>query len=122
MSFVLEPKHGEDIQINAWNWVPTLLILDRNDILPFDQLERMRCNGSGGSVTAEEAVRIATFLDDFLKGLQPGERVLWDGTVTIEPDTNELFHDEPTRNYSAKVAWLNKFRDFCRTSEGFDVL
>jgi hypothetical protein len=27
MSFILIPTHGEDVQVNAWNWRPTLLLL-----------------------------------------------------------------------------------------------
>jgi hypothetical protein len=122
LSFILQPRSGDDVKINAWNWVPTLMILDRNRVLLAEQLQRMRYNGAGGSAGADDARRISTFLDTFLLKLQPGQRVLWDGSLTSEPDTFEVHRDDPTKNYSATYDWLVRFRDFCRLSEGFDVL
>ena len=121
MTFELEPATGDGISINGWNWRPTLELLHRTGILPEETLELMSFNGGGGAATPEQAERIAVFLDDYLAELRPDERVTLDGAVTAEPDTGEFHRDDLARNYSATHAWLTRFRDFCRSSGGFEV-
>jgi hypothetical protein len=71
-------------------------------------------------VTAEQALRIAEFLDRYLADLTTGQRVPADGTITSEPKTYQL-DQEPRELYSATHEWLSQFRDFCRTSGGCTV-
>ena len=124
MTFILVPLHADpndDLQINGWNWRPTLELLYRARLLDDEAVQRASANGAGGRVTAEQAVRIAEFLDRYLAGLTPGQRVRWDGTVTSELKSDQL-DQKPRELYSATYEWLSRFRDFCRTSGGFTVV
>jgi hypothetical protein len=121
VTFELEPVIGDGVSVNGWNWRPTLELLHGSGILSEETLELMSFNGGGGAATPEQAERIAVFLDDHLAGLRPDERVTLDGAVTAEPDTGEFHRDDLARNYSATYAWLARFRDFCRSSGGFEV-
>jgi hypothetical protein len=123
MTFILVPSHADPdggLQVNAWNWRPTLELLRRARLLDDETVERASAQGAGGRVTAGQAVRIAGFLDRYLADLTPGQRVRSDGTVTGEPKSYRL-DEEPREIYSAAYEWLSRFRDFCRTSGGFTV-
>jgi hypothetical protein len=121
MTFILVPlRASDDLQINAWNWRPTLELLYRVRLLDDEAVERAAAQGAGGRVTAEQALRIAEFLDRYLADLTPGQRVRTDGTVTSEPKTSRL-DQEPRELYAATYEWLARFRDFCRASGGFTV-
>ena len=119
MASSLVPASGEGIWINAWNWRPTEELVRRTGILPDETLELLEYGI--GEVTAEQAGRIADFLDDYLSRLGPQHRVALDGTVIDEPDTYEFHRDDLSRNYTASYEWLTKFRDFCRTCHGFTM-
>lgn len=121
MSFILVPNVGSDVVINGWNWRPTLLLLSRAGLLTTEEYERMGMNGCGGCADAERAERFAEAIDAQLKRMKEGERMRADLSVTASPqpldlnsDTNEL--------YSACFEWLVRFRDFCRSSGGFEVV
>jgi hypothetical protein len=123
MTFILVPLHANpngDLQINAWNWRPTLELLHRARLLDGEAVQRAAAQGAGGRVTAEQALRIAEFLDRYLADLAPGQRVRADGTVTGEPKTHQL-DQVPRELYAATYEWLAQFRDFCRSSGGFTV-
>ena len=119
VSFSLVPATGDGIWINAWNWRPTEELVRRTGIVPDGTLELLEFGI--GEVTAEQALRIAEFLDDYLARLSPKDRVTLDGQVIDEPDTFEFHRDDLSRNYSASYEWLAKFRDFCRSSNGFTM-
>ena len=121
MSFILEAEDGQRLIINAWNWVPTLQLLWKNQVLTKDQLDRMRYNGGDGRATAEDCSRIATFLEGYLAQLDPASRVLLEGDMTTEADTHEFHRDDPERNYSATFDWLTRFRGFCERGKSFAV-
>jgi hypothetical protein len=124
MTFILVPLQGDssnDVQINGWNWRPTLELLRREHLLDPETLERASAQGAGGRVTGEQAEGIAAFLDSYLAGLLPNQRVRYDGTVTSEPQRNDL-DQEPEALYSATYEWLCRFRDFCRVCGGFKVV
>jgi hypothetical protein len=58
MTFILVPAHAEpdgDLQINAWNWRPTLELLLRARLLDGEAVERAAAQDAGGGVTAEQA-------------------------------------------------------------------
>jgi hypothetical protein len=121
VSFILEAEDGHRLIINAWNWVPTIQLLGKNQVLTKDQLERMRYNGCDGRASAEDCARIATFLEAYLAQLAPASRVLLDGDVTTEADTYEFDRDDLERNYSATFDWLSRFRAFCERGKSFVV-
>jgi hypothetical protein len=128
MSFILVPHHGEDLQVNAWNWRPTLALLRDANLIDEQQLELMGCTGCGGNVNSKTANTIARFLDRQLAGMTPGQRLRADLTITGEPKKLVVFTPgtkiediDAVELYSATYEWLVMFRDFCRTSEGFKV-
>lgn len=128
MAFILIPKNGEEIVINAWNWRPTLEFLRDAEIIDDDLFERMGTHGCKAEVDAPTTSRIADFIDSRLGAMKPEQRVLYDFTITdrpkkpliITPDTKTEEIDT-VDVYSASYDWLVKFRDFSRTSGGFEV-
>jgi hypothetical protein len=129
MSFVLVSKRGEEVQVNGWNWRPTLELLRREELISQENYERMGAQGAGGQVDAELACRVADVVEHFLMAMKPGERMLSDLTVTAKPKVKLIL--TPTTKpddidavdiYSASYEWLGKFVDFCRRSGGFEVL
>jgi hypothetical protein len=128
MSFILIPKTGEDIKINAWNWRPTVALLRHANLIDELQHELMGCNGCGGKLNSETAKKIADFLDQYLAQMTPGQRPRADLTVTGKSKKLAVFASDTkvedidaVELYSATYEWLLRFRDFCRTSVGFEV-
>ena len=129
MSFILIPKNGEEIKINAWNWRPTLELLRDAGIIDDDLFERLGTHGCKAEVDADTASRIADYIGARVLAMKPEQRVLADLTVTerpkkpliITPDT-KIDQIDAIDVYSASYEWLVIFRDFSRTSGGFEVL
>lgn len=67
MAFILKPKNGDDVKINAWNWRPTLELLHSASLIDDDLYERMGTFGREAIVDADTALRMADFLDQRLK-------------------------------------------------------
>jgi hypothetical protein len=129
MSFILVPSHGEELQVNAWNWRPTLELLLAADVISEEDHERMGANGSGGKVDAEQASRIAEAVVHRLGTMNAGERMLANLSVSKEPKKLSEFGpgvnpDDIDENelYSTTYEWLERFSKFCRSSGGFKVL
>ena len=119
MSFILVPNRGEDVQINGWNWRPTLELLRTKGLLNDEMYERMSAQGCGGEADAGLAARMADVVESKLAEMRPGERVLADLGVTAKPKSGDIFAEDV---YSATYDWLVTFRDFCRCSGGFRVM
>ncbi|MEV0614604.1 hypothetical protein AB0I81_14845 [Nonomuraea sp. NPDC050404] len=122
MSWTLETSDGRSLDVNAWNWRPTLALLEEAGVLDAETAGLLGFN-SAIELTGDEARRIAVFLDGYLTTSVPAEgRVLLNGSVTTEPDTYEFHRDDLARNYSVSAEWLARFRDFCRNAtNGFTV-
>jgi len=128
MAFILIPKTGEDIVINAWNWRPTLRLLLDAKLIDEDLYESMAIHGKRGSVGADTACRIADFLDLRLARMKEGERIRADLTTTSEPKKQVIFRSgmladevDAVDLHSATYEWLAQFCEFCRRSGGFTV-
>ena len=129
MSFILVPKNGEEIKINAWNWRPSLELLRDAGIIDDDLFERMGTHGRKAEVDAATAARIADFIEARLRTMKPEQRVLADLTVTDKPKRRliitpgtKIDQIDAVDVYSASYEWLVTFRDFSKTSGGFEVL
>ena len=129
MSFILVPRRGDDVQVNAWNWCPTLELLLREGLINEELYDRMGAQGAGGEVNAELADRIAGAIGHKLKEMGPGNRVLADLTMTDRPMPHWLIGPETQPDeidvndvYSATYEWLTEFAEFCKSSGGFEVL
>ena len=128
MTFILVPKHGDEVQINAWNWRPTLELLRNEGLVDAETYERMGAQGCGGKVDDALAHHIADFLERRLADMQPGERIRADLSVTAKAKTIQVISpgsklDDINANdlYSATYEWFVTFKEFCRSSGGFEV-
>jgi hypothetical protein len=129
MTFILVPNEGQDLQINAWNWRPTLELLFAEGVITEDDHIRMGAQGLDGKVDEVKALTIANVVERKLLGMSPGERMLADLAVTREPKKLALFSpgtkvDDIDSNelYSTTYEWLDTFMNFCRSSKGFTVM
>ena len=119
MTFILVPSQGEDLQVNAWNWRPTLELLLAANVITEDDHERMGAQGCSGKADAEKASRMADAVVHKLLSMNAGERMLANLSVSKEPkklaewgpginaddiDENEL--------YSTTYEWLEKLPGF----------
>lgn len=128
MSFILIPNQGDDIQVNAWNWRPTLEFLRAQNIITTDHAELLGCNGCGARLDADLANRISAAVENKLSTIAPDDRMRVDLTVTSNlkvpqvwgPDTQPDDIDV-TNLYSATYEWLVTFKDFCKRRGGFMV-
>lgn len=127
MTFILVPNQGDDVQINAWNWRPTVAFLRDQDIVTIEHAELL-CIGCGARVDAELANRMAIALEDKLSNMKPGDRIRADLSVTNIPKVPQAFGTNTQEGdidvinlYSATYEWLGTFKDFCRRSGGFEV-
>ena len=126
MSFILTDSYSEEreLQINGWNWRPTLEIIDAFGIIDEERLELMGISTVGACISEDEAHRIGEKIrDEILPKLTPQSRVLYDLTFTEEPDDFELYREESEawKNYGATYSWLKEFSEFCLSSKGFEV-
>src|SRR5262245_24125585 len=128
MSFILVPKCGDDVQVNAWNWRPTLELLLREGLIGEELHDRMGAQGAGGEVDGELADRIAEAISRALKSMKPSERILYDLTLTDQPKNKWVIGPETQPDdldindiYSATYEWLAEFGEFCKRSGGFKV-
>ena len=115
MTVILIPREGDDLQINWWNWRPTLELLRAHAILDDVKIEMMGWHGSGVQVSEDEALRIASFLDSYLKQLGPDDRVRLDLSITDEAYPTEIVPDDPNfwKHYGAKTSLLEQLHQFC---------
>jgi hypothetical protein len=84
-----------------------------------ERFEKLQVNGIGETISGNEAMKLAEFLDNYLSRFPPPGRLLLDGSVTNEPKS---YDGEGNDNYSASYAWLVQFREFCRICGGFTVV
>ena len=128
MTFILVPKEGDDIQINAWNWRPTLELLFAAGVINEDEHVRMGAQFLGGKVDEAKALLIAEVVMRRLLTMNRGERMLADLSVSNEPKQPVVFSPDMKSGdidnnelYSATYEWLDTFAKFCQTSKGFEV-
>jgi hypothetical protein len=129
MTFILVPSQGEDLQVNAWNWRPTLELLFAANAITEEDHEQMGAHGCSGKVDAEKAFRIADAVAQKLMSMNSGDRMLANLSVSKEPKKLAVFGpgvnaDDIDENeiYSTTYEWLEKFSKFCRSSGGFEVM
>ena len=128
MTFILVPSQGEDLQVNAWNWRPTLELMLAQNVITEDDHERMGAHGCSGKVDAEKASRIADAILDKLMSMNPEERLLANLSVSKSPKKFAVFGTgvnaeqiDVNELYSTTYEWLEEFSKFCRSSGGFEV-
>ena len=129
MSFILVPNNGDDLQVNGWNWRPTLVLLLAVDAISEEEHDLLGVHGCGGTVDKEKAEQIANAVSKKLKSMNPGERMRADLDIATEQKTRHIFSPDMNANeidvnelYSATYEWLATFEKFCRSSNGFRVV
>lgn len=127
MSFILIPNKGDDVQVNAWNWRPTLEFLRAENIITDRERELLGLN-LGSRVDADLANRIAAAVENKLSTMKPGDRIRADLSGTDIPKVPQVFAPDAkpadidaTNLYSATYEWLVTFKDFCKRCGGFMV-
>ncbi len=103
------------LTVKAWNWLPTVLILETFGILDKDRLERMQYNVPV-TVSEPEARAIA---DQLQNRVLPSIAAGGDDLRSL-PQTGELTEDA-RHHYAATREWLGNFAGFCRTCGGFEI-
>jgi len=72
VTFILVPKNGEDTQVNAWNWRPTLELMP----LRSDQRGAVHTHGANGMRSSGLMLRwrvaIADVVERRLLSMKPG--------------------------------------------------
>lgn len=117
MSFIIEdlaPDNKHDLQINGWNWRPTVELIRSFGIIASERAELIEIQGLGAAVTEAEAHAIGQKLRTMLVTLNDEQRVRRDLSITSEPWN-------PENPYEASVLWLRKFSDFCVKCKGFKI-
>lgn len=110
------------VRVNLWNWQPTVELIRHLGMIDDDRLKKMRSNACHVRVSAEEAHAIGEKLRrEVCARMQPGQRVTHDLRIMSESDGGEFEWENPESNYCATYEWLQKFVDFCRISQGFEV-
>jgi hypothetical protein len=123
VTFILKSLSGVDIQVNAWNWAPTLLLIRQAIDLDDKRFELLGVNSVGSKVSSVEADKIGAFLAEYLISFPIYGRLLMDGTVAREPKGASNYDDgDWERHFSASYDWLVVFRDFCKSSAGFLIV
>lgn len=123
MGFVLSDlgKQLNNLDVNGWNWRPTIEIIRLANILDEQQLDWMGYN-AGCEIDQEQAFRIGQFLQGkILPNLRVGDRVEYDLSITSVPDDGVFHRDQLHKNYSANYEWLVNFTTFCLNCKGFAV-
>jgi hypothetical protein len=113
-----------DLQINQWNWRPTIELIRRGKILADEQLEPMGRNGGGAQVSTADARSIALFIEQWiLPGLKDDEMMHMDGAISKCPlKPRPIPGTDPYQLYAARKTWLVMFVDFCKSCGGFEVV
>lgn len=129
MSFILVPVKGEDLQVNAWNWRPTLELLFAAGVITEEEHKLLGCQGCGAKVDSKKAAQIADAVTEKLYSMNPGQRMLADLSVSSEPKQRAVFSPDSNAKdidtnelYSTTFEWLDTFIRFCERSGGFKVV
>jgi hypothetical protein len=125
MGFILVDLANDhhDCSCNGWNWRPTLELIRRTGRISDEQLERMGASGCGGTVSAEDAVAIAHFIEsEVLTSLKADEMIHRDGRISKQPASpRPIIGTNADELYAARKSWLELFAEFCKSCKGFKV-
>lgn len=117
MSISLSSANGS-LKVSAWTWGPLHELVADAKILPEDQWETTRYNCST-ELDQQQVEILANFLElQVLPRLDPGERLLSNGTVTDIPDDGTFHRDNLSMNYSVRREMLVHIIDFLRAAPG----
>lgn len=131
-------EKGEYFRSNIWGWPTILDAIASTGVLPNDLVESMAYNDGHGPDEAQ-SLELADALDKYLDSVVSEGTFISDdspfakmGTATVATEmlgmvksmvgSGELTAAEPTGDaFSADVAFIREFAEFCRDSGGFQV-
>lgn len=117
----LEQK-DRNLCLSWWNWRPIIELIRSLNLIDDEMMELMGYNGGFGELSAEQAHIVGRRLkEEVLPKIQPEDRVLLDLSTTTQSDDGTMHYDNQFKNYSATRGWIEKFADFCLSSQGFKV-
>jgi len=99
---MLVDEEDKSFSLNFWNWGALHEAVRVAGVLPDDIWGPMR-QGWGPPLAAEHVQTLRSFLaTQVLPRMQPGQRLLFTGEVTSEPDDGKMHYDDDNqwRNYS----------------------
>lgn len=122
---LFDRRTGEIIfSVNFWHYRAIVEAIRTLDVLSEATVDSLHASYQGNGLSASQAKAVARALRRrLIPRLAPGERVLWGGGRTKEPDDG-TYHRDPAeyhRNYSTNREVLEEFAECCENCNGFDV-
>jgi hypothetical protein len=116
MSITLTDSQGRSITVNAWNWGVLHYTVERSRpaLFPDEQfLEGLRYGWV--ELSSVQADLLRRYVQDaVLPLLKPGQRMLFDLSITDEPDDGTFYRDHLEKNYSLQYETLVSVIEFLR--------
>jgi hypothetical protein len=106
------------IHASAWQWRPTVEVIRSLGLFDSERLDRL--SKGIGEFNGEETRQLAQKLEnEVLAHLRPGQRILYSGKITDEPDGGTFYRrpEELESNYSVDQEWLARFVGFCKSCQ-----
>lgn len=125
MAFLLVDKENKDndLMLNGWHWRTIVSEIRRLDVIDAEVAENLQYQWCGFGLSKDEAGIVADALErTTLPRLSEDDRLLLDGTEASTPDDYNFHKADPAKNYSTNAEVLRMFIDFCRSSQGFELL
>lgn len=109
--------------VNFWHWRAIVEVVRRLGVIAEERVDLLHEPFVGELDEAEARAAGRAVRERVLPTLLPHERVLLDGTRTLEPDDGTLYRDprEQHRNYSTDGEVLSRFAQACESCGGFRV-
>jgi hypothetical protein len=112
-------KATEDLYASFWQWHPVVDLIDSMQIIDKERITLMH-EKVPVAVNPTEAHQIGKRIKaQILPQLRSGKRLLLNMEMTSVPNDAKMHYDDPARNYSASIEWLEHFADFCLVCDGF---
>ena len=124
MGIILEDRNDESnlFFINFWHWRTIVEAVRRLDVLDKETVDGLHEEWADTGLTREQARTVAQALEErLLPRLDEEDWLLLDGSVSDEPFDPTFQKVDIEKNYSTNAKVMRKFKDYCRSSNGFTV-
>jgi hypothetical protein len=119
MSIRLTDGTGQSLKVNAWNWGMLHYAVTCAKPPLFDNEDVVVGLRYGGVELGESQTRkLHDFLNEVIRPMIPnGERMMFDFSITSEPDDGTLYQDDLRKNYSLRHDVLMSVINFLATAQ-----
>jgi hypothetical protein len=123
MGVLLIDNKDENIyfDINFWHWRAIVEEIKRLKVIPENLVDGLHEQYCGNGLNIEQCCKVADALQKRIYNLKNTERILFNGEITEEPDTYEFYRDEVEKNYSTNKEVMEKFIEFLKKCNGFEL-